>query len=490
MSPFFFLSERDDLVRMALFELAIGSHGALADASRREPAEGARSGETRARDPRAGVVPVLECHRMLDLNFVSDNLELVQRKIRERGSDVDLSALGALNEERKRLQTELSSMRHEHQNASKNIGALMKEGNKAEADELRASLRSASQLIQGKEERAREVEADCQRLVESLPNLAHETVPVGPDESANEEVRRWGEPRVFEFEPKAHWEIGTALGILDFDRAARISGARFAVLLGAGARLERALIQFMLDLHTKEHGYLEVVPPFLVGADALFGTGQLPKFEADLFKVQDRDLYLVPTAEVPLTNLHREEILELEELPKRYTAYTPCFRSEAGSYGKDVRGLIRQHQFDKVELVKITRPETSFDELETLTANAEEVLKRLGLPYRVIVLSTGDMGFASAKTYDIEVWLPSQGTYREISSCSNCTDFQARRAKIRYRPAPGGKPRLAHTLNGSGLAVGRTWLAILENYQREDGSVEIPEALRPYMDGLETITAK
>jgi seryl-tRNA synthetase len=427
---------------------------------------------------------------MLDLNFVSEHLELVEKKTRERGSDVDLSTLGARNEERKRLQTELSSMRHQHQIESKNIGALMKEGKKAEAEELRRSLRTASQLIQDKDERLKEVEALCQKLVESIPNLAHETVPVGPDESANEEIRRWGEPRELTFEPKAHWEIGTALGILDFDRAARMSGARFAVLLGAGARLERALIQFMLDLHTREHGYVEVVPPFLVGADALFGTGQLPKFEADLFKVQDRDLYLVPTAEVPLTNLHREEILEADELPKRYTAYTPCFRSEAGSYGKDVRGLIRQHQFDKVELVKITSPETSFEELESLTANACEVLKRLGLPYRVIVLSTGDIGFASSKTYDIEVWLPSQGTYREISSCSNCTDFQARRAKIRYRSAPGGKPRLCHTLNGSGLAVGRTWLAILENYQQEDGSVEIPEALRPYLDGLETIAAK
>lgn len=427
---------------------------------------------------------------MLDLNFVTDHLDVVQRKTRERGSDIDLSTLGELNEERKRLQTELSSMRHQHQSESKNIGALMKDGKKAEAEELRANLRSGSRLIQDREERLKQVEADCQKLAESLPNLAHESVPVGPDESANEEVRRWGEPREFAFEPKAHWEIGTALGILDFDRAARMSGARFAVLQGAGARLERGLIQFMLDLHTKEHGYVEVVPPFLVGADALFGTGQLPKFEADLFKVQDRDLYLVPTAEVPLTNLHREEILEAEELPKHYTAYTPCFRSEAGSYGKDVRGLIRQHQFDKVELVKITRPETSFEELDALTANAEEVLKRLGLPYRVIVLSTGDMGFASAKTYDLEVWLPSQKTYREISSCSNCTDFQARRAKIRYRPAPGAKPRFCHTLNGSGLAVGRTWLAILENYQQEDGSVEIPEVLRPYLDGLERITAK
>jgi seryl-tRNA synthetase len=465
---------------MTRFGLAIGSHAALAGATREEPYSGGES--------HGG--PVLEWLRMLDLNFVTANLELVQRRVRERGTDIDLSSLGELNEERKRLQTELSSMRHEHQTESKSIGALMKDGKKEEAEALRLELRRASQLIQDKEERAKQVEADCQRIVESLPNLPHESVPVGRDESANEEIRRWGEPRHFAFEPKPHWDIGTALGILDFDRAAKISGARFAVLMGAGARLERALIQFMLDLHTKEHGYVEVLPPFLVGADALFGTGQLPKFEADLFKVQERDLYLVPTAEVPLTNLHRDEILEAEELPKRYTAYTPCFRSEAGSYGKDVRGLIRQHQFDKVELVKITSPESSFDELEALTANAEEVLKRLGLPYRVIVLSTGDMGFSAAKTYDIEVWLPSQKTYREISSCSNCTDFQARRAKIRHRPARGGKPRLCHTLNGSGLAVGRTWLAILENYQNEDGSVDIPGALRPYLDGLERITTR
>ncbi|HEY7818010.1 MAG TPA: serine--tRNA ligase, partial [Vicinamibacteria bacterium] len=317
--------------------------------------------------------------------------------------------------------------------------------------------------------------------------LPHESVPVGRDEKDNVEMRKVGEPRRFSFEPKPHWEVGTELGILDFDRAAKISGARFAVLAGEGALLSRALVQFMLELHTREHGYREMLPPFLVGRDALFGTGQLPKFESDLFKVDSRDLYLVPTAEVPLTNLHRDEVLEGSELPKHYTAYTPCFRSEAGSYGKDVRGLIRQHQFDKVELVKITDQESSFDELESLTRNAEEVLKRLGLAYRVVLLCTGDMGFASAKTYDIEVWLPSQNTYREISSCSNCTDFQSRRARIRYRPASGGKPRLCHTLNGSGLAIGRTWLAILENYQNEDGSVTVPDALRPYMGGMTKI---
>jgi seryl-tRNA synthetase len=427
---------------------------------------------------------------MLDLNFVSENLDLVSRKVRDRGAEVDLSQFARLNEERRRLQTELSTMRHEHQNESKRIGGLMKDGKREEAEVLRAHLRRASEAIQEKEERQRQVEEECQKIIIEIPNLAHESVPVGADESANQEVRRFGEPRRFDFEPKAHWDLGVALGILDFDRATKMSGARFAILTGAGARLERALIQFMLDIHTKEHGYTEVLPPFMVASEALFGTGQLPKFEKDLFQVRERDLYLIPTAEVPLTNLHRDEILEAADLPRRYTAYTPCFRSEAGSYGKDVRGLIRQHQFDKVELVKITSPESSFDELDSLTANAETILKRLGLPYRVVVLATGDMGNASAKTFDIEVWLPSQETYREISSCSNCTDFQARRAKIRYRPAPGAKPRLCHTLNGSGLAVGRTWLAILENYQNADGSVMIPEALRPYMGGLSVISGQ
>ena len=424
---------------------------------------------------------------MLDLNFVTENLEVVARRIRDRGAEVDFEALARLNESRKGLQTEISTLRHEHQLASKRIAGLMKEGKKSEAEELRVKLRQDSDAIQEREQRLSKVEEECQSLMVTVPNLPDESVPVGRDETGNVEVRRVFEPRSFSFEPRPHWEIGAELGILDFDCAAKISGARFAVLSGAGALLSRALINFMLDLHTREHGYREVLPPFLVGANAVFSTGQLPKFESDLFKVEGRDLYLVPTAEVPLTNLHGDEILESAELPKHYTAYTPCFRSEAGSYGKDVRGLIRQHQFDKVELVKITDQESSFEELESLTRNAEEILKRLSLPYRVVLLCTGDMGFASAKTYDIEVWLPSQKTYREISSCSNCTDFQARRAKIRYRPATGGKPRLCHTLNGSGLAVGRTWLAILENCQNEDGSVTVPEALRPYMDGLATI---
>jgi len=335
------------------------------------------------------------------------------------------------------------------------------------------------------------VKAAIERFLLVVPNVPDASVPVGKDAAANVEVRRVGEPRAFGFAPKAHWDLGPELGILDFERAARISGARFAVYWDLGARLERALIQFMLDLHGSR-GYREVIPPYLVTAETLIGTGQLPKFEGDLFRTSagERDLYLIPTAEVPLTCLHRDEILEAAELPKKYVAFTPCFRSEAGSYGKDVRGLIRQHQFHKVELVKLTTPESSMDELEGMVADAEEVLKRLLLPYRVVVLSTGDMGFAAAKTYDIEVWLPGQQAYREISSCSNCTDFQARRASLRYRAEAGAKPRLLHTLNGSGLAVGRTLIAVLENYQQEDGSVVVPEALRPYMGGVERITKR
>jgi seryl-tRNA synthetase len=333
------------------------------------------------------------------------------------------------------------------------------------------------------------VEDRLRQILLGLPNLPDESVPVGPDASANREVRRVGEPPRFAFAAKAHWDLGPELGILDFERAAKISGARFAVYWDQGARLERALIQFMLDLHTRERGYREVIPPYLVTAETLTGTGQLPKFESDLFKTRagERDLYLIPTAEVPLTCLHRDEILEKEQLPLKYVAFTPCFRSEAGSYGKDVRGLIRQHQFHKVELVKLTTPESSMDELESMVADAEEVLKRLGLAYRVVVLATGDMGFAAAKTYDLEVWLPGQQAYREISSCSNCTDFQARRANLRYRPESKAKPRFLHTLNGSGLAVGRTLIAVLENYQQADGSVVVPEALRPYMGGIERI---
>jgi seryl-tRNA synthetase len=330
-----------------------------------------------------------------------------------------------------------------------------------------------------------------QKVLEMLPNIPHESVPVGKDESANVEVRRWGTKPDFDFEPKDHVDLGNELGILDLERATKITGARFSILNGAGARLSRALIDFMLDLHTREHGYLETLPPFIVNRDSLFGTGQLPKFEEDLFKIEDeRGFYLIPTAEVPVTNYYRDEILDASVLPMKWAAYTPCFRSEAGSYGKDTRGVIRQHQFEKVELVKYSLPEKSYDELEALTLNAETILRRLGIHYRVVALSSGDLGFSNAKTYDIEVWLPSQNTFREISSCSNYEEFQARRANIRFRRAGGSKPEFVHTLNGSGLAVGRTWIAVLENYQQADGSVIVPEALRPFMGGLDRIRAR
>ena len=427
---------------------------------------------------------------MLDLNFVADNLDLVSSRLKDRGLDVDLSEVATLNAERKRLQTEVSQMRHDHQKESQQIGALMKEKKKEEADALRGRLREVSNDIKAKEERQGEVEELLRQLVMALPNLPDESVPVGGDSSANVEVRRYGELPRFDFKPRPHWEVGTELGILDFDRAAKLSGARFVVYLDLGAKLERALINFMLELHTNKHGYREVLPPVLVNAATLEGTGQLPKFEADLFRVRERDLYLIPTAEVPLTNLHRDEILEGDQLPLYYTAYTPCFRSEAGSYGKDVRGIIRLHQFNKVELVKLTTPETSYQELEKMTVNAEEVLKQLELPYRVVTLSTGDMGPSASKTYDLEVWLPSENGFREISSCSNCTDYQARRAKIRYRPDAKSKVRFVHTLNGSGLAVGRTLVAILENFQNRDGSVGIPKVLRPYLGGVDRLTSR
>jgi len=369
---------------------------------------------------------------------------------------------------------------------------LMREGKKDEAESRKAESRAVAEKVKGIEAKLDEMESEFRAILTSVPNLPHESVPVGADESANLEVRRWGTPRDFAaegFEPKDHVDLGVSLGILDQERATKMTGARFAVLCGLGAKLERALINFMLDLHTTEHGYRETLPPFIVNDDSLFGTGQLPKFEADLFKLRfERDYYLVPTAEVPLTNLHRDEILNEKDLTLSYTAYTPCFRSEAGSYGRDVRGLIRQHQFDKVELVKFTRPEDSYEALERLTRDAETVLQRLGLPYRTVTLSTGDMGFSASKTYDIEVWLPSQKTYREISSCSNCEAFQARRAQIRFRRDGKSKTEFVHTLNGSGLAVGRTWIAILENYQQADGSVIVPEALTPYL-GVDVITS-
>jgi len=425
---------------------------------------------------------------MIDPIFARDRLEEVRTAYRNRGlnADSDLEHLATLEARRRRLIPEMEGLKREQNAAGDEVARVKRQGQ--DASHLFAASKARGQQIRQLEMQLEQTEAQRSILLLTLPNLPHASVPVGGSADDNQEVRRHGEPRRFDFDPKPHWEIGAALGILDFERATRMSGARFAVLMGAGARLERALIDFMLDVHTREHGYLEVQPPFLVNAAALRGTGNLPKFEQDLFKIAgDWDLFLIPTAEVPLTNLHREEILDAARLPLRYTAYTPCFRSEAGSYGADVRGLIRQHQFDKVELVKITTPDQSYDELESLTRNAESILERLGLPYRTVVLCTGDMGFAAAKTYDIEVWLPSQKTYREISSCSNTEAFQARRANIKFRTPGTGKAELAHTLNGSGLAVGRTLIAILENYQQADGSVVVPEVLRPYTRGLEVI---
>lgn len=423
---------------------------------------------------------------MLDPDQIRRDPEGTAQRLRERGHHEDLSGILDLFEQRRGLQAAISEQRAKLKAQNREIGALYRAGKKEAADRLREELARTPDAVSEKEERMRSAEQELEKSLLELPNLAHESVPVGFDESANLEVRRSGVPPALDFEPKAHHELGTALGMLDLPRAAKLSGSRFSVLTGAGARLERALIQFMLDVQTKEHGYEEVWLPFLVAARSLLGTGQLPKFRDDLFKAEGRDLYLIPTAEVPLTNLHAGETLSADELPKRLVAYTPCFRSEAGAHGKDTQGLIRQHQFDKVELVKVTDEKTSFEELELLTRDAERILQLLELPYRVVLLSTGDMGAAATKTYDIEVWLPSQGTYREISSCSNCGDYQARRARIRYRRATGEKARFCHTLNGSGLAVGRTWLAILENYQQADGSVRVPEVLRPYLDGLET----
>jgi len=425
---------------------------------------------------------------MLDPALVRDNLAEIDRRLRTRGLDPtrELEALAALDMERRRLIPLVENLKRDQNAAGELVARAKKEGKDPSAIFTESKARAAK--IKEHEIELTDVDTRRDALLLTLPNLPHASVPVGKSSSDNPEIHRWGTPRTFDFTPKPHWDIGEALGILDFERAARMSGARFSVLTGAGAKLARALINFMLDLHTREHGYLEVEPPFLVNTAALIGTGNLPKFEQDLFKIGgDWDLYLIPTAEVPLTNLHREEILDGRELPLKYTAYTPCFRSEAGSHGTDVRGLIRQHQFDKVELVKFTTAEQSHDELEKLTRDAETVLERLELPHRRVLLCTGDMGFPSAKTFDIEVWLPSQKTYREISSCSNCEAFQARRAQIRYRPGGSGKVQLAHTLNGSGVAVGRTLIAILENGQQADGSVAIPQALRPFMGGMERI---
>ena len=425
---------------------------------------------------------------MLDPAHVRDNVESVRLRLNARGGDfsAELEQLATLESHRRRLIPQVEGLKREQNAAGDEVARVKRQG--LDARPIFEANKQRSQKIKQMEIELDSIEQQRARLLATIPNLPHESVPVGHSATDNVVVRTWGETRTFDFEPKAHWDLGTELGILDFERATKLSGSRFAVLMDAGAQLERALINFMLNLHSTEHGYTEVVPPFLVNSATLFGTGQLPKFEPDLFKIAgDWDLYLIPTAEVPVTNLYRGEILDGRLLPLKYTSYTPCFRSEAGSYGSDVRGLIRQHQFDKVELVKFVTPETSYDELESLTANAERILQVLGLPYRTVLLCTGDMGFSSAKTYDIEVWLPSQKTYREISSCSNCEAFQARRANIRYRPQGTGKAEFVHTLNGSGLAVGRTWIAILENYQQADGSVVIPHALRPFMGGREVI---
>src|SRR6266852_4224485 len=428
---------------------------------------------------------------MLDLNYVRENLESVRAALEKRSLPATaLNDFTRADAERRRVIAESDQLNADRNAASREIGGLMKEGKRDEADARRKAVNELKDRIAELDQEREEAEARIHELLSNLPNIPHESVPVGKDESANAEIRRWGTKPEFNFTPKDHVDLATALGILDLERATKIAGARFAILNGAGAQLSRAFIDFLLDLHTREHGYQETLPPFIVNRDSLFGTGQLPKFEEDLFKLEDeRGLYLVPTAEVPVTNYYREEILDATQLPMKFVAYTPCFRSEAGSYGKDTRGVIRQHQFEKVELVKYSLPENSYDELESLTRNAETVLQRLGIHYRVVTLATGDLGFSNAKTYDIEVWLPSQNTFREISSCSNYEAFQARRANIRFRRAGGAKPEFVHTLNGSGLAIGRTWLAILENFQQANGSVIIPEALRPYMGGLETIVA-
>jgi seryl-tRNA synthetase len=422
---------------------------------------------------------------MHDLSFFRNNLDAIAKRLADRGFALDVEAFRKLDAERRAALTESEKLKAAKNAESQEIGKLRKAGQ--DASERQQKVREMDQQIAGLDQAASAADESFKQLMAGVPNVPHESVPTGRSAEDNVEVRRWGTPPTFSFTPKAHWDLGPQLGILDFERAAKITGARFAIYMGLGAKLERALISFMLDVHTKEHGYTEVLPPFMVNSASLYGTGQLPKFEADLFKLRDTDYYLVPTAEVPVTNLYRDETLDLDALPIKHCAYTPCFRSEAGSYGRDVRGIIRQHQFQKVELVKFARPESSYDELESLTRDAEDILVRLGLPYRTVVLCTGDTGPSSAKTYDIEVWLPGLNEYKEISSCSNFEAYQARRAQIRAKSGKG-KAEYVHTLNGSGLAVGRTWLAILENFQQADGSVIVPEVLRPYM-GVDVIRA-
>jgi seryl-tRNA synthetase len=423
---------------------------------------------------------------MLELAFVRDNLDLVKERLSQRG--LPASVLGdfeRLDRERRKLLVEVEGLKARRNKVTDEIAALKKQ--KQDATDLIAEMRQAGDRIAELDKQAKASDEELREMLRNVPNIPHASVPVGSTSADNQEVRRWGTPRSFDFEPKAHWDLGPALGILDFERAAKITGARFAVYFGVGAKLERALANFMLDVHTREHGYAEVLPPFLVNSASLYGTGNLPKFAGDLFKLEGTDYWLIPTAEVPVTNLYRDEVFEADALPVKHCAWTACFRSEAGAAGKDTRGIIRQHQFQKVELVKFTLPEKSYDELESLTRDAEMILQELHLPYRVMALCTGDLGFSSAKTYDLEVWLPSSADYKEISSCSNFEAFQARRANLRFRRAKQGKSEFLHTLNGSALAIGRTWLAIIENYQQADGSVIVPEALRPYLDGLDRI---
>ncbi len=424
---------------------------------------------------------------MLDPKLIERNIDLVGKKLATRGFDTDLSEFAVLNSRRKEIIQRVETLEHQRNEGSRKVGALKRSGDEEGLSRLLPELRSLSDEIKDLNEKKTEAEALLREFLLNVPNMPDSSVPEGPDDTANVEIRKWGEPRDFDFEVKDHVLLGAELDILDLPRATKIAGARFALYKNAGARLERALINFMLDVHTKQHGYTEVLTPFVANTESLTGTGNLPKFEEDLFKLSDTDYYMVPTAEVPVTNIHRDEIIPAEMLPIKYTAYTPCFRKEAGSYGKDVHGIIRQHQFNKVELVRFADPENSYEELETLTADAARILELLGIPYRVVVLCTGDMGFSSAKTYDLEVWVPSEGRYREISSCSNFEAFQARRANIRYRKSKGSKPAYLHTLNGSGVAVGRALLAILENFQTEEGTVEVPDVLVPYMDGVKVI---
>jgi seryl-tRNA synthetase len=426
---------------------------------------------------------------MIDPKILEENIEFVKTKLSQRGQDIDFDMIVKVDEERRSVIREVEELEHQRNVGSKEVGELKRQGRNEEAAEIQSSLKDISENIKELNTKRTQIENDFQLLLLNVPNIPHESVPSGVDESDNLEIKCWGKPTQFDFVPRDHVTIGKSLDILDLERAAKITGARFALYKGLGARIERALINFMIEEHTNKHGYTEVLPPFLANGDSFVGTGNLPKFEHELFKIEHTDMYLIPTAEVPVTNIHREEILLEQELPKKYVAYTPCFRKEAGSYGKDVHGIMRQHQFNKVELVKFVLPENSYDELETLTNDAARILELLELPYRIVVLCAGDMGFSAAKTYDLEVWVPSENKYREISSCSNFEAFQARRANIRYRASSGGKPKLVHTLNGSGLAIGRTVIAILENCQQSDGSVRIPKVLVPYMGGVERISS-